>query len=409
LRSVSDGRRVAMGGLRGLEPAERIEADVSAALRRKPANESRLAGALRTLAPLAPELRALLSRTVETLCKRGSFDRALYKSAIRALAELGDRKAAPLLAKAISSEGFGGIATLSAAAFLSDSALAEPLARVAGSRHPHLAFAAEVARVARGESDGKHVASVAPKIKEAHRIGLCVEVFVPLLWRPPLPGVIAPALAVLRDAERHLGRWLVLAEIATRAGDPAPRQQARERALVGPVSSRAAWSLVGWALEADHAPAPAVRPTVELVARLSDRPSADRDPTFLYRLAARRVTSARSMLENLTKGPGLQDEAAIRAALYLLRDHGRADLREALVAAARSTRQEALRGFAAAALFDAGHCDLALELADPLLRSKQLPTMTWGALLRAFRSGKLNGQSVILEPTYRRVQLGWVE
>jgi hypothetical protein len=409
LCSGFDERRGTTGGVIGLEPVERIEADVCAALRRKPTNEARLAGAFRTLAPLSPELRSLLAKTVETLGKRGSLDRPLYKSAIRALAELGDRRAPPLLKKALSTDGAGGLPTLSAASFLMDPMLAEPLARVAASRHPHLAFAAEVARVARGESDGCHVASVAPKVKEAHRIGLCVEIFVPLLWRPALPGVIAPALAVLRDAERHLGRWLVLAEIATRAGDPAPLREARERAKQGPSSSRAAWSLVGWALQADSAPPPVVRPTVELVARLSDRPSADRDPTFLYRLAACRVASARSMLENLTKGPGLNDEAAIRAALYLLRDHGRTDLREALVAATRSPRREALRGFAAAALFDAGETDLALELVEPLFSSKQLPTVTWGALLRAARGGKLNGQGVVEEPTYRRVQLGWVE
>ena len=35
-----------------------------------------------------------------------------------------------------------------------------------------LAFAAEVARITRKESDGEHIASLAPKIKEAHRIAL---------------------------------------------------------------------------------------------------------------------------------------------------------------------------------------------------------------------------------------------
>jgi hypothetical protein len=393
----------------GVEASERIQADVAAALRRKPAQEPRLAGALRTLAPLSPELRALLAKTADILIKRSSFQRPLYTSSIRGLADIGDRRAAAVLRRALTTEGAGGLATLSAASFSNDPSLAEPLARVAASRHPHLAFAAEVARVARGESDGKHLASVAPKIKEAYRIGLCVEVFVPLLWRPPLPLAIAPALTMLRDAERHLGRWLVLAEIATRAGDPTPAQEADTRAKEGPSSSRAAWMLVRWALQSGGAPAPSVRPTVELVARLSDRPSADRDPTFLYRLAARGVTSARTMLENLAKGPGLSGESAIRAALYLLRDHGRTDLRDQLVRVASSPRREALRGFAAAALYDAGERDLAVELAAPLVASKQLPTVTWSALLHASRAGKVNGQSVVEEPTYRRVQLGWVE
>jgi len=405
----SDGYVTPKGEVSRVEPAERIQADVAAALRRRPAQDARLAGALRTLVPLSADLRALLVKTVDTLVKRGSFDRALYRSSIRALAELGDRRAAPLLKKALASDGAGGLTTLSAASFTSDPALGEPLARLAASRHPHLAFGAEVARVARGESDGNHLASVAPKIKEAHRIGLCAEIFVPLLWRPPVPVAIARALAVLRDAERHLGRWLVLGEVAARAGDPTPVREADERAKEGPSSSRSAWALVRWALQIGMAQPPTVRPTVELVARLSDRPSAERDPTFLYRLAAAKVSSARPMLENLVKGPGLGSESAVRAALYLVRDHGRADLREQLLQTAQSARHEAIRGLAAAALYDAGERDLAQGLAESLLGSKQLPTLTWGALLRAASSPRANGPGLVEEPTYRRVQLGWVE
>jgi len=392
-----------------LQPAERIRTEVTSAMRRKPANEPRLAGAMRTLAPFTPDLQELLLQTVDTLIKRGSYQRPLYMASIRAVAELGDRRATPLLERALASDGAGGLSTLSAASFIQDPALTAALARAAASRHPHTAFAAEVARVARGESDGAHLTSVAPKIKEAHRIALCIEVFVPLLWRPALPAGVGPALGVLRDAERHLGRWLVLAEIATRAGDEAPLEEATERAEDGPASSRAAWSLVAWALEPEQAAPPNVRPTVELVARLSDRPSADRDPTFLYRLAASRAGSARAMLENLAKGSKLGDECSIRAALYLLRDHGRDDLREQLVRVAKSPRREALRGFAAAALFDAGEQAAALELVESLLASKQLPTLTWGALLRAASENAFNGDALVAEPTYRRVQLGWVE
>lgn len=392
-----------------MQPAERIRTEVMSALRRRPATEPRLAGALRTLAPLAPDLRELLLQTVDTLIKRGSYQRPLYMASVRALTELGERRVTPLLERALGSDGAGGLSTLSAASFIKDPGLKAALARAAASRHPQTAFAAEVARVARGESDGAHLSSVAPKIKEAHRIALCVEVFVPLLWRPALPSSVGPALSVLRDAERHLGRWLVLAEVATRAGDPMPLEEAAERAEDGPLSSRAAWSLVAWALDPQQAPPPNVRPTVELVARLSDRPSADRDPTFLYRLAASRAGSARTMLENFAKGSKLSDECSIRAALYLLRDHGREDLRDPLVRVARSPRREALRGFAAAALFDAGQQDLALELVESLLASKQLPTMTWGALLGAASENGFNGDALVAEPTYRRVQLGWVE
>ena len=123
---------------------------------------------------------------------------------------------------------------------------------------------------------------------------------------------------MLREAERHLGRWLVLGEVATRAGDPGPLAEATRRAAEGPSSSRAAWAMVAWALS-DHTPSPSIRPTVELVARLSDRPSADRDTTFLFRLARHKAPAARAMLENLAKSP-LSDESGVRAALHLARD-----------------------------------------------------------------------------------------
>ena len=154
----------------GEEPIGRIEADLSAALRRKPAYEARLAGALRALSPHSVRLRTALLGAVETLVRRKTHDRPLYAASVRALAETGDRRSTPVLRRALADDDAGGLSTLSAACFATDPALADSLARVAASRHPHLAFAAEVARVARGESGGEHVASLAPKIKESHRI-----------------------------------------------------------------------------------------------------------------------------------------------------------------------------------------------------------------------------------------------
>src|SRR5439155_16554727 len=142
-----------------------------------------------------------------------------------------------------------------------------------------------------------------------------------------------------------------------RAADPAPLDEARRKAVNGPPSSRAAWSLVAWALAPD-APAPPTRPTVELVARLSDRPSADRDTTFLFRLAAARASAARPMLEGLAKSNPLNDEVAVRAAMYLARDHGKAELKKAIAEVALGKRDD-VRGVAAAALWDVGEKDLA--------------------------------------------------
>ncbi len=383
----------------------RLSADLRAALRRRPAHEVRLAGVLRALAPHSATLSDSLLEAFELMVKRASFDRPLYAATARAVAELSDRRSTPAFRKALEVDETTNLATLSAVCRTSDPALGEALAKVARSRHAHVAFAAEVARIARGESLGAHVMSLAPKIKESHRIALCLELFVPLTWSRPLASAIGPALAVLRGAERHLGRWLILAEVAARAGDPGPLRDAAERASVGPQSSRAAWAMVAWALSF-NAPPPAIRPTVELVARLSDRPSADRDTTFLFRLARQKAPAARPMLEALAKSP-LADESSVRAALHLLRDYGDRRPLELLRVAAANPRRETVRGLAAAVLFDAGERELALECAQALRGSRQLASLAWGALIQAAHA-KGNAE-IVTEPTIRRIQFGWSE
>jgi len=396
----------------------RLTAGVAAALRRRSANEALLAGCLRCLAPYSPRILDLLERVLRVLIKRGSCSRALYAASVRGLAEIDGRRVAEPLAGVLGHDEAGGLASLSAACWTRETGLAQPLARVAISRHPHLSFAAEVARIARGESGGEHIASVAPKIKESHRISLCAEIFVPLLRGPALPLAIAPALSVLRCSERHLGRWLVLAEIAVRAGDGAPLSEARQRAVDGPRSAQAAWAMVAWALTGGSDPPPSVRPTIELMARLSDRPSAERDPTFLFRLAEAGVSGARPMLETLAKGPGLMDASAIRSSLYLIKDHGRRELRTQLVAAAGSARCEELRGIAAAALYEAGEIEASGAHAAKLLKSRNVSTVTWAALVRAALADRLVGTAtglkkpstmLLTETNHRRIQLGWVE
>ncbi len=389
------------------EAVSRLRADLHAALKRRPAQEARLSGVLRVLSRYSPRLRAELVLAVETMVRRSSFQRPLYGALVRALAEQNDPRLGPALGRALQTESAGGLASLSAASLSGDPALADVLARLAVSRHSQIAFAAELARVARRESQGAHVASIAPKIKEAHRIALCMEMFVPLLWQPPLDSSVCPALAVLRDSERHLGRWLVLAELAGRAGDSAPRREAEERATEGPSSARAAWALVAWALDQSR-PETAVRPTLELIARLSDRPSSDKDTTFLFRLAEAGVSGARHMLENLAKGSSLANEPAVRAALHLAREYGETRFRAQLRDAAHSPKREHLRGFAAAALFDLGDRDAAVGVADELGKSRQLAALAWSGLVRAGCAGLHSGQ-LVTEPNYRRVQLGWVE
>ena len=230
----------------------------------------------------------------------------------------------------------------------------------------------------------------------------------PLLWQPPLPASLCPALSVLRDSERHLGRWLVLGELAAQAGDSGPLTEARSRAVEGPYSARAAWSLVAWVLSPAGDPPPDVRPTLELVARLSDRPSSERDTTFLFRLAAARAESARPMLEHLAKPAATMNDVAVRSALYLARDYGRTDLVRMLGDLIRNPRSEPVRGLALAALFDAGAATEAESLAQGLLSSRQPKNAAWAALVCAHAAGAMQGP-VVSEPRFRRLQLGRVE
>ncbi|MCL2778967.1 MAG: hypothetical protein FWD73_13280 [Polyangiaceae bacterium] len=422
----------------------RFEAELEAALKRRPASETKLAGALRAVASLSPALRNAVANAAQTMVKRGSYSREIYNASIRTLAEANDRRVPALLIAALSSHDAGGYATLSAASLCKDSSLAAPLAKLAASKKAHVSFGAETARVCRGESNGAHLASLAPMIKESHRIALCVELFVPLLRSAPVPIQISPALSVLRGAERHLGRWLVLAEVATRAGELSALEEASSRAEQGPSSARSAWMLVAWTLARARAAvaaavsmrastlpreanldalvtAPSARPTAELVARLSDRPSADRDTTFLFRLANARVASCKPMLETLAKTGLLTDEISLRAALYLARDYGRSDMKDALVDSAQHTKRDELRGFAVAALWDTGDANarkIARDMSDELLTSRCISNVAWGALVRAASTtdrlscdttNSIVGPMVAAETALRWVQWGWLE
>lgn len=406
----------------------RFEQELDAALKRKPTSETKLGGVLRAVGRLSPALRGALVEAAQVMVRRGSYSRELYAATIRTLAEC-DERAMPLLLKtALASDDAGGNATLSAACFCRDASLQAPLAKLAASRQSHLAFGAETARVCRGESNGGHLTAIAPMIKESHRISLCVDLFVPLTRSAPVPVFVGPALGVLRGAERHLGRWLVLADVATKAGDDSPLKEATEKAQVGPSSARSAWSLVAWALAQTRASvstppttlaSPATRPTVELVARLSDRPSADRDMTFLFRMAQARAASCKPMLEGLVKTTPLQDEVAVRAASYLARDHGRDDMREALVDCAVNAKRDELRGLAVAALWDSGvgsNRDAtrakARDLSDELIASRSLSNVAWGALVRvahATAQARSEDSVVVTETDLRWIQWGWLE
>jgi hypothetical protein len=341
---------------------------------------------------------------LDVLVRRKSFERPLYGGILRCLVELGDPHASTLLRRALDEPGGGGLATVLAAALCPEPALGEPLLRLLQARSTTLAFAAELARAARGESEGAALCTLAPRIKESARIELFSQVILPLSRaKRSLPGYPAAA-AIFRDTERHLGRWLCLAEVALTSGDGTVIAEARARAANGATGARAAWGLLAWALDSDERDC-AVRPTLELIARLSDRPSAERELSFLFRMAARRQPTAKAMLENLVKDETYDNAPKIRAVAHLIRDYGRSELLKALVSVAKGAKREPIRGLALAALCDLERARLE-GLTLELDRSRSVQTAVWSALVR-LEIAKPSASELLSEVRYRRIQLGW--
>ncbi|HEY8089283.1 MAG TPA: hypothetical protein VIF09_15595, partial [Polyangiaceae bacterium] len=131
------------------------------------------------------------------------------------------------------------------------------------------------------------------------------------------------------------------------------------------------------------------------------------------------ATSARPMLETFARGLPLEDETSIRAALYLARDDGRAEMRAALADTAVTAKRDELRGLAAAALWDASPPESgdesarmrarAREVADELVQSKVLGNVAWGALIRAAAKGGASPEPLLSETPFRWIQWGWLE
>ncbi len=440
--------RVAGDELLDARASSRLVDELQSAIKRKPTSEVRLAGVVRALGPLSADLRAELLSAGETLVRRRTIGRELWSAIVRTLAEDDHPGLDGLLDPALAEDEGGGPATLSAAGLSSSPELRARLAKLASGSKPFVAFAAEIGRVVRGDSPGAHLLHLAPIIKEAHRVALASSIVAPLVRGLALSRKsrrsrfaagagerLEPGFAVLRSAERHLGRWLLFGEAVVLAGDVRPLAEARSKSKDGPESSRGAWSLVAWALEAGAleagtltvgtraesaaprlaatTPTPVARPTTELSARLSDRPSADRDLSFLFRMGDAGVPSAKPMLESLTRGP-LTEESHLRAAAVLARAFGRAELLEPLRAAATTSREE-LRGLAIAALHDAGDANAAKDLAEEAVASKHLPTVAWGAHVLA--NGALEGRGdarsdrgpVVTEALVRHLQWGAFE
>ena len=384
---------------------------IERALRRKPSREAPVAGAVMVAAQKSPRLRKVLLSTADTLIDRRAYDRPLYGAAVRALASAKDRRLGPMLVRAMDDERGGGLSTIAASAYVRSTKLDDALARAAASRHPDVAFAAMlIHRLRSGKGKGQHLVGAAARLKESARIELCTDLFAPLVSEgdelPKLPPTLAPAVKALRDAERHLGRWLILARVGVACGDRSPIEEVNDRTRHGSASAKAAWSLMGWALVPGRK-LPDVRPTTEIVSRLSDRPTAERDMSFLFRLVDAGAGSAKGLLESLARPP-LKDPTALRAASALAHRYDAVDRLGALRRIA-DKKKGSLHGIAVAALHDAalshnGAAKEARERAAALSDARSLPACVWGGLVM-----RAKGDPVIDEPSFRRLERGWVQ
>ena len=126
------------------------------------------------------------------------------------------------------------------------------------------------------------------------------------------------------------------------------------------------------------------------------------------------------MLEGLAKGEAarpLTDEVAVRAASYLARDHGRADMKEAL--ARLCAEREARRAPRLRRRRALGHRATtrarakARDFSDELVASRCISSVAWGALVRAAHAGGIGKNDpnfvVAAETPFRWVQWGWLE
>jgi hypothetical protein len=391
----------------GLEEAARVEATSG--------SEVRLSALAREVAPRSASVRAQLLAQAKELGKAGAFGRELFAIAIRALVESREPKIVPVLVAALKGEDHGGVATLCGAALVGEAPIAPLLVRAAASGKTQIAFAAEVARACRGEPTGARLAALAPRVKEAHRIALTTDLLLPIGASTHAPSaascaLLAEGLMILAGSERHLGRWLVMADLAHRGRDARPLREATEKTRTGPDSSRAAWSLVLWALDSARGLGTA-RPTSELIARLSHRPSADRDSSFLFRMAAARVPEARPMLEALVRVRPLGDEVAVRAAAALVEGYGGADGSQAVLDHAERDERDGIRALASALLWDLGEHARAMALADGLGSTTDLSALGWAALVHSAAAAPAarKPDRIVTDSAFRRVQLGWAE
>jgi hypothetical protein len=124
------------------------------------------------------------------------------------------------------------------------------------------------------------------------------------------------------------------------------------------------------------------------------------------------VRTTKQLLETFARElPKGEDDDAVRAASYLVKDHGREDLVAPMIEAAKIGKRDELRGLAVAALWDAGKREQARDLAKDLLRQNAgLFSSAWAGLVLLADAGRIAAnQPLAHEPLVRWMQAGWLE
>ena len=280
--------------------------------------------------------------------------RVWLSSSICTLSETSDKSATAILKTALAADDAGGNATLSAACFARPGARGPARSpRRAASRIPRSARRRR--GVCRRESKWRAL-TLALMIKESHCIpSICTDLSSCLHARRADPGVRRPGSPCCGGAERHpdAGSFRPTRRDEGRRQRSASRRRRRRRASVrrarappGPrpwrFPRRAPRSRRAWApsLAGPRGPRSSWSP-------VSDRPSADRDTTF--RMAACACPELQADARGLRETGRASRTRWRSAPLRTARDHGRDDLRAAIIECATDGKRGASRRWRVAA------------------------------------------------------------
>ncbi len=353
---------------------ERLTTSLRAALKRRTSAEGRLAGALAIVAPHSSALLDEMTQALETLLLREQVERPLFKAGVHALLKANAVRGGEFLCRGLLFTEDPHL--LVSGRFTKSAELTGTLQRIASKAKAQATFCAELARVSRGESRGARLVEVATRMKESDRLELIERLL--LLDEPasPIPAHAWPALRILRDAERHVGRWLAWAELGGALGRDESIKLARQRMERSGRTSRTAWQLACWALSGDGEDLPLRIPSLVQLDRLGGLSACRAAPAFVFRIAEHDVEYARPRLRDLVvdSEPSVQ----VRARVHLARS-GDSESLHWLQRTAEGRGSGTMRALCVGAMFDVTGKPQPAPV--ELTRGKALEPAVWLGLL----------------------------